>query len=95
MASYMKKAGAAVPSANRITLFRDADGDGVPEGRHVFLEGLNSPFGMALVGEGFYVANTDAIVRFPYRPGQTRISAPGTKLVDLPAVRAIIIGPRT
>jgi glucose/arabinose dehydrogenase len=85
MASYMKKAGAAVPSANRITLLRDADGDGVPEGRHVFLEGLNSPFGMALVGGDFYVANTDAIVRFPYQPGQTRISAPGTKLVDLPA----------
>src|SRR5918994_1080445 len=85
MGSYMKKAGAAVPSANRITLFRDADGDGVPEGRHVFLEGLNSPFGMALVGDDFYVANTDAIVRFPYQPGQTRISAPGTKLVDLPA----------
>jgi len=85
MASYMKKAGAAVPSANRITLLRDADGDGVPEGRHVFLEGLNSPFGMALVGNDFYVANTDAIVRFPYQPGQTRISAPGTKLVDLPA----------
>src|SRR5918995_5514482 len=85
MASYMNKAGAAVPSANRITLLRDADGDGVPEGRHVFLEGLNSPFGMALVGDDFYVANTDAIVRFPYQPGQTRISAPGTKLVDLPA----------
>jgi glucose/arabinose dehydrogenase len=85
MTRYMKKAGAAVPSANRITLFRDADGDGVPEGRHVFLEGLNSPFGMALVGGDFYVANTDAIVRFPYQPGQTRISAPGTKVVDLPA----------
>jgi glucose/arabinose dehydrogenase len=85
MASYMKKAGAAVPSANRITLFRDADGDGVPEGRHVFLEGLNSPFGMALVGNNLYVANTDAIVRFPYQPGQTRINAPGTKVVDLPA----------
>jgi glucose/arabinose dehydrogenase len=85
MASYMKKAGAAVPSANRITLLRDADGDGVPEGRHVFLEGLNSPFGMALVGNDFYVANTDAIVRFPYQAGQTRISASGTKLVDLPA----------
>jgi glucose/arabinose dehydrogenase len=85
MASYMKKAGAAVPSANRITLFRDADGDGVAESRHVFLEGLNSPFGMALVGNHFYVANTDAIVRFRYQTGQTRINAPGTKLVDLPA----------
>jgi glucose/arabinose dehydrogenase len=85
MTRYMKKAGAAVASANRITLFRDADGDGVPEGRHVFLEGLNSPFGMALVGNDLYVANTDAIVRFPYQPGQTRISASGTKLADLPA----------
>jgi glucose/arabinose dehydrogenase len=85
MARYQKKAGAGEPSANRITLFRDADGDGVPEGRHVFLEGLNSPFGMALVGNDFYVANTDAVVRFPYQSGQTRISAPGTKVVDLPA----------
>jgi glucose/arabinose dehydrogenase len=84
MMSYMKKAGGAVPSANRITLLRDADGDGVPEGRHVFLEGLNSPFGMALVGNDLYIANTDAVVRFPYQSGQTRISAPGTKVVDLP-----------
>jgi glucose/arabinose dehydrogenase len=85
MARYEKKAGAGGPSANRITLFRDADGDGVPEGRHVFLESLNSPFGMALVGNDFYVANTDAVVRFLYQSGQTRISAPGTKVVDLPA----------
>jgi glucose/arabinose dehydrogenase len=85
MASYMKKAGSAVPSANRITLLRDADGDGVPELRQVFLEGLNSPFGMALVGNDLYVANTDAVVRFPYRQGETRISAAGTKVVDLPA----------
>ena len=85
MTSYMKKAGSAVPSANRITLLRDADGDGVPELREVFLEGLNSPFGMDLVGNDLYVANTDAIVRFPYREGQTRIDAPGTKITDLPA----------
>jgi glucose/arabinose dehydrogenase len=85
MASYMKKAGSAVPSANRITLLRDADGDGVPELRQVFLEGLNSPFGMALVGNELYVANTDAVVRFPYRSGQTRIEVTGTKVVDLPA----------
>jgi glucose/arabinose dehydrogenase len=85
MSSYMKKAGSAVPSANRITLLRDADGDGVPELRQVFLEGLNSPFGMALVGDALYVANTDAVVRFPYKEGQTRISAQGQKLVDLPA----------
>ncbi|MGZ8305599.1 MAG: sorbosone dehydrogenase family protein, partial [Allosphingosinicella sp.] len=63
----MRKAGAAGPSANRITLLRDADGDGVAEIRSVFLSGLNSPFGMALVGGDLYVANTDAVVRFPYR----------------------------
>ena len=60
-------AGAGVPSANRITLLRDADGDGVAETRSTFLSGLNSPFGMVLVGEDFYVANTDAIMKFPYR----------------------------
>jgi glucose/arabinose dehydrogenase len=85
MTSYMKKAGAAVPSANRITLLRDADGDGVPETREVFLENLNSPFGMALVGNGLYVANTDAIVRFPYQQGQSKITSSGMKVVDLPA----------
>ena len=85
MTHFMKKAGSAVPSANRITLLRDADGDGVAELRHVFLEGLNSPFGMVLVGNDFYVANTDAVVRFPYQTGQTSISAKGEKLVDLPA----------
>ena len=85
MSSYMKKAGSAVSSANRITLFRDADGDGVPESHHTFLEGLNSPFGMALVGNDLYIANTDAVVRFPYREGQIRIESAGTKLTDLPA----------
>ena len=58
-----------MPSANRITLLRDADGDGVAEARSAFLTGLNSPFGMALVGDGLYVANTDALVRFPYKTG--------------------------
>ncbi len=81
----MKRAGSGVPSANRITLLRDADGNGVAETRTVFLEGLNSPFGMALVGNDFYVANTDAVLRFAYRPGQTRIEGPGAKVVDLPA----------
>ena len=81
----MKKAGAKTPSANRITLLRDADGDGTPETRSVFLEGLNSPFGMALVGNDFYVANSDAVLRFPYAEGQTRITAPAVKVVDLPA----------
>jgi hypothetical protein len=74
-----------VPSANRITLLRDADGDGVAETRSVFLSGLNAPFGMALVGNTFYVANTDAVVRFPYTPGETHIAAPGVKVADLPA----------
>jgi glucose/arabinose dehydrogenase len=84
MRSLMKKAGSAAPSANRITLLRDADGDGVAETRSVFIEGLNSPFGMALVGNDLYVANTDSVMRFPYTAGQTRISAAGTKLTDLP-----------
>ena len=85
MMSFMKKAGSAVPSANRITLLRDLDGDGIPEVREIFLQNLNSPFGMVLVGNDFYVANTDAVVRFPYQSGQTRITAKGEKLVDLPA----------
>jgi glucose/arabinose dehydrogenase len=84
MKSLMKKAGSGQPSANRITLLRDADGDGVAETKTIFLEGLNSPFGMALVGNDLYVANTDSVMRFPYTPGDTRITAPGTKLTDLP-----------
>ncbi len=84
MGMVMARAGAGVPSANRITLLRDADGDGVAELRTPFLEGLNSPFGMALVGDTLYVANADAVVRFPYRGGETRITAPATKVVDLP-----------
>jgi glucose/arabinose dehydrogenase len=85
MKQTMKRAGSRVPSANRITLLRDADGDGVAETRTTFLEGLNSPFGMALVGHDLYVANTDAVVRFPYNEGDTKITAPGVKVVDLPA----------
>jgi glucose/arabinose dehydrogenase len=85
MKLVQKRAGAGVPSANRITLLRDADGDGVPETRAVFLQGLNSPFGMALAGDTFYVADSDAILRFPYKTGQTRITAPGVKVADLPA----------
>ena len=81
----MRRMGSRVPSANRITLLRDADGDGTPEARSAFLEGLHSPFGMALIGEHFYVANTDAVLRFPYVRGAARITAPGTKIVDLPA----------
>jgi glucose/arabinose dehydrogenase len=87
MKQTMKRAGAGVPSANRITLLRDADGDGEAETRTTFLEGLNSPFGMALVGADFYVANSDAVVRYPYATGETRIAAAGSKLCDLPAGR--------
>jgi glucose/arabinose dehydrogenase len=82
---FQKKAGGAVPSANRITLLRDADGDGVAETRSVFLSGLYSPFGMALVGNVLYVADSDAVLRFPYTPGETKITATGVKVVDLPA----------
>ena len=81
----MGRAGAAVPSANRITLLRDTDGDGAADMRFALLTGLNSPFGMVLVGNDLYVANTDAIVRFPYKSGDTQIGAPGTKVVNLPA----------
>jgi glucose/arabinose dehydrogenase len=81
---YQKKAGGAVPSANRITLLRDADGDGIAETRSVLLSNLNSPFGMALVGKDLYIANSDALVRFPYSEGQTAITDAATKVVDLP-----------
>ncbi len=84
MALVMKRAGAGVPSANRITLLRDADGDGVAEVRTVLLRDLHSPFGMALIGETLFVANADAVLGFPYRSGDTVISAPGTKLVERP-----------
>ncbi len=85
MKTVMGKAGSGKrPSANRITLLRDADGDGKAETQSVFLQNLNSPFGMALVGNELYVANADAVVRFPYEAGQTSITAAGTKLVDLP-----------
>jgi glucose/arabinose dehydrogenase len=85
MKLLMRKAGSGHPSANRITLLRDTDGDGVADARHVLLQSLNSPFGMALVGNDLYVANTDAIQRFPYTPGATSITAAGTKVTDLPA----------
>ncbi len=85
MRQLMDKAGAGVPSANRITLLRDTDGDGVADMRAVFIEGLHSPFGMALVGKDFYVANTDALIRFPYSEGKTHIAQPGIKVLDLPA----------
>ncbi len=81
----MKRAGAAVPSANRITLLRDSHGSGVADVRSVLLEGLNSPFGMALIGSELFVADTDAVLRFPYSPGQLRITAPGVVVTRLPA----------
>lgn len=84
MKKVMSKAGSGVPSPNRITLLRDKDGDGVAETRSTFLENLNSPFGMALVGNDLYVANTDALVRFSYQPGASQISGAGEKIVDLP-----------
>ncbi|OJT30771.1 sorbosone dehydrogenase [Pseudomonas sp. FSL W5-0203] len=84
MEKVMDRAGAGVPSPNRITLLRDADHDGVAETRTVFLENLNSPFGMALVGNDLYVADSDKLLRFPYQPGETAITSPGTKVVDLP-----------
>ena len=84
MGLVMKRAGAAVPSANRITLLRDTDGDGVADVRSALLSGLNSPFGMALVGETLFVANADAVLAFPYRRGDTTISAAGTQLLALP-----------
>ena len=85
MKAVMNQAGSGLPSANRITLLRDADGDGIAEIRTTFLENLNSPFGMTLVGGRLYVANTDAVVSFPYEVGQIQITSPGEKLVDLPA----------
>ncbi len=87
MKSMMKKAGAAVPSANRITLLRDVDGDGVAELRTVFLDGLSSPFGMALVGNQLYVANADAVMRFDYVADATSIRSSATQLAALPAGR--------
>ncbi|HLZ77767.1 MAG TPA: sorbosone dehydrogenase family protein [Sphingomonas sp.] len=80
----LKKAGGASPSPNRITLLRDTNGDGVADQRTTFLSGLNSPFGMALVGDTLYVADTDALLAFPYKTGDTAIHAAPTKIVDLP-----------
>ena len=85
MGLVMSVAGAGVASPNRIALLRDTNGDGVADFRSVFLDGLNSPFGMALVGNELYVANTDAVLRFPYTMGDTQIKVAGRKLLDLPA----------
>jgi glucose/arabinose dehydrogenase len=92
-----RRAGSIAENANRISLLRDADGDGVAEEHHVLLEGLRQPFGMALIGDQLYVANTDGVVRFPYRIGQTKITDKGTKLLDLPVghhwTRALLASP--
>ena len=85
MKLLMRKAGSGTPSANRITVLRDADGDGRAETRSVFLQGLNSPFGMALVDDILYIADTDAVVSVPYRTGALQASAAPRKLTDLPA----------
>lgn len=78
----MRRVKAIGKSANRVTLWRDADGDGVAEQREVFVENQNQPFGMALLGDQFYLGNTDGIVRFTYAPGATALTGPGEKLVD-------------
>jgi glucose/arabinose dehydrogenase len=85
MKKVMARAGAGTPSANRITLLRDAGADGVSKTRTVFLQGLHSPFGMVLVGNDLYVANSDAVMRFPYKGGETQITDPGKRIADLPA----------
>ncbi|MDH2384927.1 sorbosone dehydrogenase family protein [Bradyrhizobium sp. CER78] len=81
MQATMRRAAALGVSANRITLLRDRDGDGVAESRGAFMEGLRQPFGMALIGDTFYVGNTDGVVAFPYTAGADRITAEGRKLV--------------
>ncbi|WP_250473783.1 sorbosone dehydrogenase family protein [Caballeronia sp. GAFFF1] len=85
MKKVMKRAGAGMASPDRIVLLRDADGDGVAETRTVFIDHLHSPFGMALVGDDLYVADTDAVLRFKYRTGETTIESTGEKFIDLPA----------
>lgn len=84
MGILMGQAGADVPSPNRIVLLRDSDGDGKADARHVLLEGLNSPYGMALVDGTLYVANTDALMAFPYKEGDTKIETAGRKILNLP-----------
>src|SRR3546814_12056605 len=85
MKRMMGRAGAGGVSANRITLLRDADGDGKAEVKSAYITGLNSPYGMALVGDTLYVANTDALLAFPYVAGETKMSGKPAKVVDLPA----------
>jgi glucose/arabinose dehydrogenase len=95
--STMRRAAAVGDSPNRITLLRDADGDGVAEIRETFLEGLNQPFGMALLGDTLYVGNTDGVVAYPYTLGATRITAPGKKLTEFASgghwTRSLLLSP--
>jgi glucose/arabinose dehydrogenase len=81
----MKRAGSITPSADRITLLRDGDGDGIAEQRFTFAAALHSPYGMALIGSNFYVANSDSVVRFTYESGATHVSGDPTQLLELPA----------
>ncbi|HET9427798.1 MAG TPA: sorbosone dehydrogenase family protein [Allosphingosinicella sp.] len=86
IAGFIKKKGTtSVESGDRLTLLRDADGDGTYEGRTVFAENLNAPYGLALVGNRLFVANQDALVRFDYSPGQTRASGPPVEVTRLPS----------
>jgi len=84
MKLFMRSAGATTPSADRITLLRDTDRDGVADVRTVFASGLKSPFGMTLANGSLFVATTDALVRFPYRDGQTAVEGPGAVITELP-----------
>jgi len=97
MQTTMERAGAVVPSANRITLLRDEDGDGVAEIREPFLENLNQPFGMALKDDTFYVGNTDGVMAFPYEEGARRITAKGERIATYPPgghwTRSLMLSP--
>ena len=97
MHATMRRADALGDSANRITLLRDADGDGIAEQRHVFLANQRQPFGMALIEDTFYVGNTDGIVAFPYQDGATHIEGTGQRLVEFKPgghwTRSLIVSP--
>lgn len=93
----MKRAAAVGVSANRISLFRDTDGDGVGEIQETFLENQNQPFGMALVEDTFYVGNTDGVVAFDYESGATKLTGEGTRLVEFKPgghwTRSLLVSP--
>jgi len=85
----MKYVGAGTPSADRITLLRGVGTNGLAQTRSIFLKGLHSPFGMALVGANFYVANTNAVLRFPYTSGDTQITAPASRCSTFQRTRRV------